>query len=165
MATSCCGGSAAASAMIAARKFREGDFSMANEANQIDPSLIRLEFIGTAEGAVMYRGPSGQEYRAGRNQDNRYIDVRPGDVERLLALRDGKQPIFQRVDLSAAQAGNIQAPPPAEISLEQLLAQKAALEAQIAKATSQQETVSKLPVPAQQETVNAPKPGRPAKAE
>lgn len=49
-------------------------------------NYVRLEYIGTKDGAVTYTGATGRRYRAGRNPANRFIDVHKDDVDKLANL-------------------------------------------------------------------------------
>lgn len=52
-----------------------------------EPAVVRMEFIGTARGAVGYLGrPSGQTYHGGNNPFDKYADVDPRDVAHLESL-------------------------------------------------------------------------------
>lgn len=59
-------------------------------------SFTRLNFIGPTAGNIMYKGKvSGNEYYAGNNSEGRVIMADPRDVEGLLNLRNGANPIFE----------------------------------------------------------------------
>lgn len=91
----CCGDSPAGKTILAARHTLRGVTAMADEAPPTEGKLdgvpvtsdkVRMEFIGTREGAVTYAGNSGRAYRAGRNMSHRFIDVHKDDVSKLEGL-------------------------------------------------------------------------------
>lgn len=60
---------------------------------------VRLHFLGRATGSVMYKGfVTGKEYYAGATPTFEYIDVAPDDVAHFLELREGRSPLFEKVE-------------------------------------------------------------------
>ena len=88
----CCGGTAAASLaaqnalfnLIPELNTQLPDELLAAAPAPVQPELVRLEFVGDQMGATTWICPSGRQYRAGREQGARFLDVPPEDATHLL---------------------------------------------------------------------------------
>lgn len=91
MAT-CCGGNAGAqlaaqNALAALMPDIFGAMAAVEELAApapVQPEKVRLEYVGDQLGATTWICPSGRQYRAGREQGARFLDVDPPDAEHLL---------------------------------------------------------------------------------
>lgn len=88
--SSCCGGNAdallAAKAAIGALP-ADSPWFQNNQPVDAAPTVVRMEFVGDRTGAVTYFGKNGRnQYRAGNNAYDRYVDVQPEDVGHLEGL-------------------------------------------------------------------------------
>jgi glycosyltransferase involved in cell wall biosynthesis len=89
---SCCGGNQAASlaaqnalASLMPDIFGEMPLDELGMAPApAEPEKVRLEYVGDQIGATTWICPSGRQYRAGREQGARFLDVDPPDAEHLL---------------------------------------------------------------------------------
>lgn len=84
---SCCGGNGAAT--MAAKGAFSGGMNMDGiQLGEPAPGVVRMQFIGEAQGAVSYGGPgitpSGSAYRGANNPFERYIDAQSEDVQWLV---------------------------------------------------------------------------------
>ena len=93
--SSCCGGNA--DTVLKAKQvlaMANGELPFVPEAGAsgmdsgiVEPTMVRLEFIGPNKGAIGYMGrPSGTTYYGGDNVHDKYIDADPRDVEFLVSL-------------------------------------------------------------------------------
>lgn len=99
MAT-CCGGNAGAqlAAQNALAALMPDVFGTIEEAAPapapVVPEKVRLEYVGDQLGATTWICPSGRQYRAGREQGARFLDVDPPDADHLLRFE-----VFDRARL------------------------------------------------------------------
>lgn len=79
----CCGGNG--DAVLAAKAMLEG-IAPATTAYEVAPEgVVRMEFTGDRQAPVWYHGSGGgRRYYAGNNPNDKYHNVDPADVERLL---------------------------------------------------------------------------------
>jgi glycosyltransferase involved in cell wall biosynthesis len=100
----CCGGNG--DGIMAARAMLEG-IAPATTAYEVAPEgVVRMEFTGARAAPVWYHGVGGgRRYYAGNNPNDKYHNVDPADVERLLSIGD-----FRVISQPAVQPKA--APPP-----------------------------------------------------
>lgn len=75
----CCGGDGAAS-LLAAKAALTG---MTIQIAQVNPGMVRMEFVGDQWGPITFFGSKGKEYKGGKNIENKFEDVLAEDVKRL----------------------------------------------------------------------------------
>lgn len=84
----CCGGNVGATfaAQNALAALMPDVFGNGDEAAPLpaQPQKVRLEYVGDQLGATTWICPSKRQYRAGREQGARFLDVEPEDAEHLL---------------------------------------------------------------------------------
>lgn len=65
-----------------------GDNMIIQGAPETGVTPVRLEFVGERQGAVTYNGKDGRSYRGGNNPLERYANVHPDDVGKLVSTGD-----------------------------------------------------------------------------
>jgi hypothetical protein len=116
--SSCCGGNA--DTLLKAKKAIEmanGELPTAGdtpapqkESGIVEPSVVRLKFVGANKGAIPYQGRiSGQTYYGGDNIYDKYADCDPRDVEHLVSLGVW-QPVAQPRQVAVAPRIEAQSP-------------------------------------------------------
>jgi hypothetical protein len=119
----CCGGSDGAAPIMAAKGLdywfnnSHGGLTMAEnleKSAEKETGDVRVEFVGPQTGSARYIGKvSGRTYYAGNNENDRFLNVDPADLEHFEALRYANRPIFERQDKpkkSAAKLDESKAP-------------------------------------------------------
>ena len=107
--TPCCGGSAGQAVMAVKRQIGLLDQPPVPEAPAAGNEKVKMEFIGSETGAIMYRGESGEVYKGANNPLHRFKMVRPEDVGTL--ERTGKWKRVASMAEKAQQAQPVMVPP------------------------------------------------------
>ena len=107
---------------------REFDGQAAPRSVSSGSGFVRIEYSGVRVGGVTYFGRSGRSYRFGNNPIERINDVHPEDVDVFLGLEG-----FRVLGVSTPTAIEAEEPAPIQMTDEELEAENAALEAELAK--------------------------------
>ena len=70
------------------KKIAEHEAKMRGEAPDLGPGPITVEYIGFAEGSVLYRVPSGASIPFGNNDQDRTHDLSPEDAAHMLQFAE-----------------------------------------------------------------------------